>query len=238
MASDVSDEDLTAFLDGEAPAALAQEIETARKTDRSLGARLDSLQFDLAGLKAQADDMLASAPAQILPQPIPDRALGPIAGAIAALVVGLALGVTLANRPAAQPGWMEYVAAYQALYVQGTLSGVGSDPSSLTRLSELLGRDLSPAQDAPDLVFKRAQQLGFNGQPLIQIAYLTETGAPMALCIIKKPGEERPITADLLEGMQAASWSDGEFAYLLIGGTDRALVQRGAAHFQARLRPS
>lgn len=234
MASDVSDEDLTAFLDGEAPAALAHAIETARKTDRSLSARLDGLRFDVAGLKAQADEMMSSAPARVLPQPMPVRALGSVAGAMAALILGLALGVTLANRPNAQPGWMDYVAAYQALYVPDTLSGDFSEPSDLTRLSELLGRDLSPAQDAPDLVFKRAQQLGFRGQPLVQIAYLTETGAPVALCIIKKPGEESPITANILEGMQAASWSDGEFAYLLIGGTDRALVQRGAAHFQAR----
>lgn len=237
MAADFTVEDLTAYLDGEANPDLALRIETALKQDAALQTRLDLLSIDKADLRNEFDALLTEAPSNLVPQaPVTNNNWG-FAGAVAAsLFVGLGIGFLVFSKPAPPaPGWTQYVAAYQALYVTQTIDEIADSPTDLSGLSGVLGRELAPAMKAPDLQFKRGQLLGFKGKPLIQMAYLSDTGAPIALCIIKKPGEASEIKTSVLEGMNAASWSDGSFAYLLIGGTDADLIQRSAAHFKALL---
>lgn len=236
MATNISDEELTAYLDGEADGALAGRIEAALMDDDTLAVRLDGLRFDVDALRGEAGAFLADAPSFTLPPAPASRGFGIMGGAMAAcLALGLGLGFFLSDQPEEQTGWVHYVAAYQALYVGDTLAGVEADPTQISELSSVLGRDLAAATASPELTFKRGQRLGFNGKPLIQLAYLSEEGAPMALCIIAKSGEAKPVSQRVLEGMQAASWSDGEFAYLLIGGEDADLVKRAALHFEAQL---
>ncbi len=233
MATHISDEELTAYLDGEADAALTARIEDGGP---ELAARLDGLRFDESQLRAQAGAILADASSFELPSTTPARGFGVMGAAMAAcLAIGLGLGFVMSGKPHETSGWMQYVAVYQALYVEDTLSQADGDTSRIPELSAVLGRDLSPAVAPPELTFKRGQQLGFNGKPLIQLAYLSEGGTPMALCIFKTTGDASSISQSVLEGMQAASWSDGRFAYLLIGGEDADLVQRSAAHFQTQL---
>jgi len=57
-----SDEDLTAFLDGEADANLSEAIESALIEDGVLSQRLADLHLDKDDLKAAFDDLLETAP--------------------------------------------------------------------------------------------------------------------------------------------------------------------------------
>ncbi|MEO0380352.1 MAG: transcriptional regulator, partial [Pseudomonadota bacterium] len=58
-----SDEDLTAFLDGEADATLEAEIVAALETDEELGARMAGLELPMDAIKGAFDSMLDTAPA-------------------------------------------------------------------------------------------------------------------------------------------------------------------------------
>ena len=177
------------------------------------------------------------------------RLLAPMAASVV-LAVGLALGLgALLARDGApdadggslmagEAGWREYVAAYQALYTNATLASVEEDEaarrSELARVGAAIGLDLPlEALDAsPAVTFKRAQLLGFEGRPLAQLAFLGGTGDPIALCIIRSGGNgageaggaASPVEVATMEGLSTASWSRGGFEYLLIGGTDEALI--------------
>jgi len=238
------DEILTAFLDNEVDAETKAAIETALKSDASLKDRLASLEFPIKSLNIAASNLLDAAPAapdfgQTVKQP---RRFRPqLVAWVACLVFGVAIGTSwIALRPHQPNGWRDYVAAYQALYVNETLASVATTPeaasANLTSLGATLGLDLSGAQFDPGLRFKRGQILGFQGKALVQLAYLNALGEPVALCIIR--GEDaglEGISVTTLEGMAAAFWERDGFAYLLIGGTDEAFIASTAESMAKRL---
>ncbi|MEP4195181.1 MAG: hypothetical protein ABJL99_06020 [Aliishimia sp.] len=229
-----SDEELTAFLDGEAATDDVRAIEAALDQDTELAQRLSDLDISFLDLKGQFDGLLAQAP------PVPDlpAALPTVAnlnstprwpslglGLSAGLVAGFAMAVTfgLTRPPAPEPtrGWLSVVAGYQMLYTPETLvSAETSHGTPLTVLSDIVGLDLTALAQVEGLTFKRAQRLGFNGKPLIQIAYTLPDGTPFAICILPNGSEARGPRFQELEGMQAADWTTGSHGVLLIGGDD------------------
>ncbi len=232
----ISDEDLTAYLDGEAPDDLRREIEQALSEDDAFGARLSALDLPLGQLQQESARALQDAPALTLP-PAQIRRAGGFSVA-AALAIGIGIGVAIAPAPPeANSGWIDYVAAYQALYVQQTISDMPPVEASaqLAGLSDVVGRDLSQVAQLPGLEYRRGQELGFKGKPLIQIAYLANGTTPVALCVIENGKAEHAIKSMEVEGLAAASWSDGTHSYLLIGGQDQSFIDTTAAATQALL---
>ncbi|KLN59139.1 hypothetical protein WH96_19425 [Kiloniella spongiae] len=245
-----SDEDLTAFLDGEASADLARQIEQALDVDAALQKRLEDLSLPVDDLKAAMQQVTDQAPN--LPDILTDsvavsnKSSGNwiYAGSLAAsILVSLVIGGVLGKSyfvPTETPGWKSYVAAYQSLYVGDTLNSVELTPEqtqkNLDNLSSKMGIDLASMTSGSDLVFKRAQLLGFKGKPLVQLAYLSPKGQPVALCIIRTDkGNTEAIGMDKLEGMAAASWRKNGYAFLFIGGQDETVIHEGAARFKALL---
>ena len=240
----IRDEDLTAFLDDELDGAAHAAIEAALRQDPLLRQRLDALRLPRDALSSAFDGVAALAPAMPdLPQagPAKMRAFFPISAAMAAcLLIGVLAGNLLSPTPLQRDNWMDYVASYQALYVNETLSGVAqSDAQSteqLQRLGNVLGRDLSAARSEQALDFKRAQLLGYEGRQLVQLAYLSPTGEPMALCIIRsEASDDTAITTTILEGMSSAHWTRKGFAFLLIGGNDSAFVAQVAERLSSSI---
>ena len=240
----ISDEDLTAYLDNELDSAARMKIEAALKTDQALQERLASLQFDIKDLQNAFDALSAVSP------PLPDLASMTVTSYSrrfvrlalpVCLALGLVVGAGLATWQAQDKrGWMDYVAAYQALYVNATLSTVEvSDEdiaTSLTSLGGVLGHDIRPAQTDSVLSFRRGQLLGYQGNSLVQLAYLSPIGDPVALCIIRlDEAATTEVAVTNLEGMAAAHWQKDGLAFLLIGGTDTALIQNAAERMAGRL---
>ncbi len=244
---DFSDEELTAYLDGEAGHAPVQRIERALDRDASLQERLKALAVDKLQLKTGFDELLEAAPeAPALSIPAHHDAAKPsmawrsiAATALICLMVGSGAGYLFAPQP--DKGWASFVASYQALYVNATLAAIERpEPvaaAELERVSQALGKDLELAafQQQDQLDYKRAQVLGFNGRPLVQLAFLSKVGAPIALCIIKADGGTTEITTSTMQGMRTAAWAKDGYKYLLIGGTDAGLIENAAKHFAARL---
>ncbi|WP_417453654.1 anti-sigma factor family protein [Kiloniella sp.] len=245
-----SDEDLTAFLDGEASAELAQKIESALEVDAVLMKRLEDLSIPVDELKTAMQQVTDQAPS--LPDVLIDRTLASnksprsllYAGSLAAsvlisLVVGGLFGKTY-FAPSEAQGWKHYVAAYQSLYVGDTLGNIQLSPEQIQKnledISGQIGFDLVKMTADSELSFKRAQLLGFKGKPLVQMAYLSPDGQPVALCIIRTNKDNtETIGMEKLEGMAAASWRKNGYAFLFIGGENDRVIREGAARFQALL---
>ncbi|MCJ8308086.1 MAG: hypothetical protein MJH08_03385 [Hyphomicrobiales bacterium] len=238
-----TDEELVAYLDGEVEFTPADAITAALANDPALAQRLADLDVNKDALRSGFDLMLDENQSPVLPQSLHSAMATPpkaannnwlMAGSMAAsilvaLFVGYGAGNFL-NQPEA-PGWKAYVASYQSLYSADTLRHVNASPEAQTteleRVAAAIGKsiDLAALQQNPDLTYKRAQVLSFKGKPLVQLAFLTKSGEPVALCILKS---SKPDSAEMsqanLEGMSSASWNKDGYAYLLIGGDDPALI--------------
>ena len=237
-----SDEELVAFLDGEDDFAPVAAIKAALAQDPSLVKRLDALRLDKAAL-AESFDLL-SAP-EFVDVPLaaaqPKRGwVGVAVAACLALAIGFGAGTWTREKPL--DGWVAYVAAYQALYTNATLDHISQTPEQLSqelaRVGSAIGKDfdLAGLTELDEVDYKRAQVLAFEGRPLVQLAFATKTGVPIALCIIRA-GESASTEAVMntlrLEGLSSATWAQGDYEYLLIGGTEDGLIKRMGQAFRS-----
>ncbi|MDR9807670.1 anti-sigma factor family protein [Rhizobium hidalgonense] len=239
-----SDEDLTAFIDGELTAEEAARIKTLASENEGVAERLEflsraSLSFEqaFAPLLAQApreklETMLAAIPApESAKSGSPPafatrrRFLGALA---AALVAGIAIdrAVTGIGRGFSAKDenseWRAVVADYISLYTRETLAGrvpaADVQAAQLGAVDEKLGLSLSPeAVSLPGIDFKRALLLQYDGKPLAQIAYLDPETGPMALCIVRSDAVPKAPDLESRKGMNIVFWSNGTHAFMLIG---------------------
>ena len=244
MKQPVSDETLTAYLDGELSAAETTALDAALSDDDLLQARLDALDVDRAQIAAAFNDVMAHAPKAPTIAPAPSQTLfkPAVAGAMAASVcLGLLIGTLVMgqNTQTTSGDWKRAVAQYQVLYVPETLALSAEDTrrsaANLPMLSTALGRDLAAAVTVDDLEFKRAQMLGLNGAPLVQIAYTSPAGIPFAICVTRVDSQDRAPQTETIEGLAAAHWISDGFGFLVIGGQDEALVTRVARDLSPRI---
>lgn len=246
-----SNEDLAAFLDGEIAAEVAAEIKAAAKVDTVLAHRIKGLTVDTDALKTAYEAILGVARARNLAHKLecassreianrseqPNALLG-IASYAAAIVVGAALSWTFLSP---KPDWRVEVAHYQALYVPDTLISVAPDTARLqtefARASSALGLALDPLafSNLEGLKLRRAQVLGFEGVPLVQIAFTLPDGRPIAFCILRKSGGITSPKADVLVGLTTASWSTKTHRFLTIGEANRSVILELAKQLQKRI---
>ena len=237
--TEFSDEDLTAFLDGEADAALTKRLTAALAADGALRARLEALDIPMAALSEAGDLALTMAPEMPALPEIEEPSKGwlnagsaTVAGV--ALAVGIGLGSYLApkNTDTAETGWIDAIAAYQVLYVPETVAAA-TQPIEIT--SEVLAKfsatgagSAAEARDIDGLRFARAQLLGFGAEPLLQMAYATEDGTPVAICAVRVAEPDRAPASEVVEGLAATHWVSDGIGFLVIGGSDLDLTKAWA----------
>ncbi|MEX3527170.1 MAG: hypothetical protein VB143_07670 [Burkholderia sp.] len=117
--------------------------------------------------------------------------------------------------------WIAAAAGYQQLYARDTLASVNVDAaataSTLDKSRRVDGFDLTiPDLRAAGLTFKRVQRLRFDGRPLVQIVYLPEHGAPIALCVMKESRPDQAIASRSIARMDVVNWRQATLAYALI----------------------
>lgn len=244
-----SDEELTAYLDEELTAADAQAVSAALDSDPALRARLNSLTFDRDSLDAAFTALLTEAPdppaMRDADKAATDRTKKRTRWAVAAAAaVGFVIGAsTLPLLPLDGPdSWQQAAAIYHKLYVTETLIPVTPSDEQLSlelaRVSESLQRDISlgELEGLDALSPRRAQILSFADQPLVQIAFLSDDGVPVALCILRSDeAEETAIDIREMEGMSAATWSRDGYEFMLIGGTNNGRIHAAAETLSGRL---
>jgi hypothetical protein len=167
------------------------------------------------------------------------RFMGLATAAAIGLVVGSA--ATMLSRNPEDRSWQQFAASYHALYITETLSDVretlADADTNLQSNAKRIGQTIAPGRinAVAGLTLKRSQLLGFEGQPLLQVAYLADGGTPVALCIMKSQAANRNIATASMQGMASAVWVKDGYEYLLIGGTDAAMIKTAAKEFVARL---
>ncbi len=147
---------------------------------------------------------------------------------------GLRPDVSMASSPKLESDWRRAVVDYQRLYVRETLS-TNAPPDAAAIASQLAnvsahGGLVIEARSAalPGLAFRRAQTLGIDGRPLTQMAYVSETGEPVALCFTQsKAPASAPVPA-VIGGMNTVSWHDGAFGFVLVGHLETAVLLKAA----------
>lgn len=122
------------------------------------------------------------------------------------------------------------MAVYQTLYVSETLASTVSNDeelaAQLAKSEQAIGREqpLDVVGDLEGMKLLWAQVLGFEGTPLIQMAYLSDKGVPVALCATRltTPVNHQP-SFEALSGLPVVHWSDGRYGYMIAGDIDRYL---------------
>ncbi|MDQ0559642.1 anti-sigma factor RsiW [Rhizobium mesoamericanum] len=235
-----SDEELTAYIDGELSDTEVSRIEAILGSNEHAAARLEFL--SLSGLpfqeafepllgaapKAALDAMVGTMPAEIKPVSARSGRRGFLGALAACLVAGIVTDrafIGIRNRvhaPDESSEWRAVVAEYIALYTADTVAG--PSPSSedqlvqLARLNDKLGLSLSPeALSLPGVEFKRAQLLQYDERPLAQIAYLDPEAGPLALCIVRSDVGTKEPDVEGRRGMNVVYWSNATHAFMLIG---------------------
>lgn len=242
-----TDEDLTAYLDDELEDDIREELERALDTDADLRARLTHLELDTRQIKSAFDELLDHAPdAPDLKSVKVQGGMDPTLYKVAvAALVALIIGVTAGNKfsqNAQLSGWRGYVAAYHSLYSEETLAEVNWPDdvakAKLAKASSAIGLNipLETLRAADELTFKYSKVLEFKGTPLLQLAFVTPDGSPVALCIFPKPDvTDSPPKTTILEGMPATSWAKNGHDFILIGSDDSKLIERAAKVYASTL---
>jgi anti-sigma factor RsiW len=243
---------LTAYLDGELAADDRAATEARLAAEPDLRQRLERLAGATAGLRPAYDALLAVAPVDRL-QTIFDQAMArgavtrpangvrwgryaaALAAAIAIFVVGGVAGRLLpgGEPPHDELNWRQVVAEYQSLTTTETLAAIPDAPDvlapELKTLSSKLSVELTQDRLAlPGATLKRADLFNFSGRPLVQLAYLTESDGPVALCIIPTPKPDAALQFETRNGFNVAFWNDDGRAYMVIGTAPRATLERFA----------
>ena len=163
---------------------------------------------------------------------------------------GVITGALVSREPASQRvdvsldpatrNWMEAVAQYVSLFTEQTLAGMPADAPSrdagLRRVSTALGINLSHEKLAlPTLAFRGTQLLQLDGKPLAQIAFMSDSGKPVAICIIKTPRAPEAASADRKLGLNIVHWIANGYGFMVIGDVPADALQRISQEAKARL---
>ena len=191
-----------------------------------------------------------SAPDNVVPlRAVPKRTRSPVANMVAAAAIALALfgggiatGLRFAGTPASpelavQRGWTEAVAEYVSLFSDDTLAGMPSDPASWQRLSSALGLPLTREKAAaiPSLQFRGTQVLEFDGRPIGQLAFQTDSGKYVAICIIPTARAPESFSRERKQGLNIVHWITNGYAYMVIGDVPPDALTRISEAAKAQL---
>ena len=228
---------LVALIDGELDKESRRDLLARMERDEGLRLRYERLRDGPASIAAAFDSLLKQAPVERLraalpPETSPARgrwfapgfALRELAaGFVAGLIVaGAAAWIAFALAPGDEDDWRSAVVDYMRLYTNDTFAMPNPPPqieaAQLQAVGERVGAQLTSEKIAlPDLDFKVAFILSYEGSPLGEIAFTEPTGAPVLVCVIDAKSEDAPIRVEKRDGFTLASWSRDGRGYLVIG---------------------
>ncbi len=132
--------------------------------------------------------------------------------------------------------WVNRVADYQSLYVENTVKSI---PSSAHTDAKNLLASLSTregfAVSIPDLTefgyeFVRAQELGFEGDTLLQLVYRKPGAMPLAYCLMPDQSndakDDLPLQLSQQHNLGVASWIGGSRHNVLVADESPSTLQK------------
>lgn len=243
-----SDEDLRAYLNGDASPDTADQIEATLATDRLLEDRLMALDplFAVRNVGASvAGPDKAQVARWLKPAETVDTARFDWRHLAAAVVFGVTVSSAgwLLDAQKTPSDWRMQVATYQALYSPETIAAIDFDDAALGAQLDSLGQQVGfpdlrdVAEDLDDFELLRGQILAHQKQPLAQIVFASMDGQPMALCLIERATDnaQEGLVLGNMAGLRSASFDTKNHSWLLIGAQNDALIERTAQQVLNRL---
>lgn len=247
----LTEDKLSAFLDGELSEAEAGEIEQALATNPDLQAALEAL--------IAADTLAKDAFAQVAAEPVPHALAAAIQDAplatpapanmsappmrsrwlaavatVLALMVGLGTGylggLNQSQQVAAAPGWLDDIADYHRVYAgqKRHLVEVGADEAAHieTWLTDTVGAQvLIPDLAAQGLTFQGARLLVAAGKPVAQLMYTDQNDAVVALCLIQTDTPRDGFATRSINAFEMVSWGGQDANFVVVGDEGRGDLQ-------------
>jgi anti-sigma factor RsiW len=255
--TELSDELLVAYVDGQLARAQTKAVEKVLKQDEVIARRVDALKEAHSRFESAFEAILAGELNEITlradpyvrtTEPVAAQAKGrPIASVVLiAILAGLAgyavpiilpeltpVRYVLPKQTARLPSsWQDDVARMQSLLTRSSLevglTSQGNRDLVAFELAQAIGPSLKvPNLDAQGLKLVRGQLLQYRGKPLGQILYLGMHGAPVALYAL--PGDSTSDPEFTMAGdVGMVSWSEGGISYLLASEGDEDFLVRTA----------
>ena len=251
---------LVAYLDGELEPEAHQKLERMLKSDASVRERLAMLSRGSRPFKRTFDTVLDSAPRDRLQAQftasvnkfdhpnwlVRSRRWGTAIAAalllaIGAGTVGYFLGQSSPNLfdiGNNEDAWLDAVANQISLYSHESVATIPVDETiqktELSRLSERLNLDLSPARVAlPGLTLRRVELLQFNNRPLAQLLYEGEPGV-VVLCIMPESDGKSEREAERREEFNTVYWASESHRFLLLGPISAETMEKMAEVVRSR----
>ncbi|HKQ54817.1 MAG TPA: hypothetical protein VJT12_02895 [Methyloceanibacter sp.] len=255
--TELSDELLVAYVDGQLAHKQSSAIERVLAHDDVIARRVTALKKAHRRLEAAFDAVLAGEEEAAVSHPIPPSPglLIPwstlIKAGLAAAGIVLAIGLFIAGYGWPSPDrvasggadgsyvgsvpqdWREEVVRAQALLGRASLE-IGLDSlGNQDFIAFRLGRAIGTAFTLPDLGqagyrFARAQILRFGEEPLAQLLYLDASSTPLAL-YVKKGGADAAPEAKRYGALEGVAWTERGVAYLLAGERSKPLAELAEA---------
>jgi anti-sigma factor RsiW len=255
--TELSDELLVAYVDGQLARAQTKAVEKVLKQDEVIARRVDALKeahsrFENAFEAILAGELneitLRADPYVRTTEPVAAHAKGkPIASvvliAILAALAGYAVPVVLPElapvryvlpkQTARLPSsWQDDVARMQSLLTRSSLevglTSQGNRDLVGFELAQAIGPSLKvPNLDPQGLKLIRGQLLQYRGKPLGQILYLGTRGAPVALYALPSDRTSEP-EFSMAGDVGMVSWAEGGISYLLAAQADEDFLVRTA----------
>jgi len=124
-------------------------------------------------------------------------------------------------------GFARAVASYQGFYVRETVEGTSDSNVSQLSARMLNQNDLKvevPDFSAQGLQFVRAQQLGYGGQPVVQLVYLGNDGLPVAFCYMPEASGFSEVVFANHFGLETAEWVDNNQRFVIVANVDKSNI--------------
>ena len=153
---------------------------------------------------------------------------------------------------ARQRAWVERVVNYQSLYVEQTTNALEVDWIATTQLLENLAESTGLKVKVPDFAwagyqFKRVQELGFEGEPLVQLVYSKEDHLPLSLYSMPATGElptgtgagasvDAGARVERHSTLTAADWTVDNQRFMLLADENAELIHQLHARAEAEFR--
>jgi len=127
--------------------------------------------------------------------------------------------------------WIKRVAEYQSLYVPNTVKHIENDDKSALALLESIADSTGMKTSIPDLNalgyrFVRAQELGYEGETLVQLVYFKEGKVPLALCYMPARGSQEIQTTVMRHANLGESyWRRADQRFVIVADESEATLR-------------
>ena len=244
----VTDTDLMAYADGELNAETVRAVEAAVGSDPEAYAKVEMFRQTRGMLKAAcAEDFYTTGLEHLRALPSPSRSAArrvyaaAAAACLVAAVAGFGGGKLAYGRESARDALLNEVAEYHEVYSHEGLHLVEVSAENSADLQDWLGQRLGRKMPIPDLStlgmrFAGGRMLVVDGKPVGELMYVRPVGLPVAICVTRLDGAPQPLRVDAKQGMTLASWTDGRYAYVVVGDLEAkaaaGMVELAAARFR------